>query len=84
MKAPYRLTLTEEAFRALVAGSSVLATIHGVPIEVVLAEIPWNRQISAILDALAGQAARWPPPLDPRPLDPPEAREFLPRKNPRR
>jgi hypothetical protein len=75
MKAPYRLTLTEEAFRALVAGSTVLATIHHVPIEVVLAEIPWNRQISAILDALAGQV-----PHEASPLDPPEAREFLARR----
>jgi hypothetical protein len=75
MKAPYRLTLTEEAFRALVAGSTVLATIHHVPIEVVLAEIPWNRQLGAILDALAGQV-----PHEIRPPDPPEAREFLARR----
>jgi hypothetical protein len=73
---PYRLTLTEEAFRALVAGKTVLARIHHVPIEVVLAEIPWNHQISAILDALAEQQDR----RQIRPPDPPEAREFLARR----
>jgi hypothetical protein len=78
MKAPYRLTLTEEAFRALVAGTSVLATIHHVPIEVVLAEIPWDRQISAILAALAGRVPHEIRPPDPP--DPPEAREFLARR----
>jgi hypothetical protein len=75
MNAPYRLTLTEAAFRELVAGRTVLATIHHVPVEIVLTEIPWNHQISAILDALAGQDLR-----QVRPPDPLEAREFLPRK----
>jgi hypothetical protein len=69
---PYRLTLTEEAFRELVSGKTVLASIHHVRVEVVLADIGWARMACALLEGLAG-----PQPLPP---DPPEAREFLPRR----
>jgi hypothetical protein len=72
--------LDEKAFGALVAGKA----IKGGQLEIILADIPWNRMIGMILDALAGeeaQSASLPPELPP---DPPQAREFLPRKNPRR
>jgi hypothetical protein len=63
---PQRAVLDETAFRELVAGRVVRLRVPAV--ELVLADIGWATMLRAVLDAMAP------------PLDPPEAREFLPRR----
>jgi hypothetical protein len=74
MNQPYRLTLDEAALRTLVADKVAHLRIHHVPIDVELT-VPWNRMIGIVLDALASRLQARPP------ADPPEAREFLPKRS---
>jgi hypothetical protein len=74
---PYRVVLDEAAFRALCTDKIVHTTIHHVPVDLELA-VPWNRLLAAIFDMLAARL-QWRPPADP-----PEAREFLPKRNHRK
>lgn len=61
-----RIILDEAAFRDLVAGKVISVG----DVKIILDDIGWNRQLCALIDALAGPL-KLPP-------DPPEAREFLP------
>jgi hypothetical protein len=71
-----RITLGEEQFRRLVAGNLIaINTAAGAQVHVMLADIGAKPMIAAIVDAIEGGR---------RPPDPPEAREFLPVKRPRR
>lgn len=72
MAAVMRVVLDEPAFRDLVAGKVVDLG----EVQLVLSDIGWNRQLCALLDALAGAPRR--------PRDPPQAAEFLPVKKRRR
>jgi hypothetical protein len=61
-----RVVLDETAFRELAAGRVV--RLRAPAVEISLADIGWTSMLRAVLDAMA------PPP------DPPQAREFLPRR----
>jgi hypothetical protein len=64
---PQRVVLDETAFRELTASRVVRLRVPAV--EIILSDIGWTAMLRAILDAMA------PPP------DPPQAREFLPRRH---
>jgi hypothetical protein len=67
---PQRVVLDETAFRELTAGRVIKLRVPAV--EISLADIGWTSMLRAVLDAMA-------PPLPPP--DPPQAREFLPRRH---
>jgi hypothetical protein len=64
---PQRVVLDETAFRELTAGRIVRLRVPAV--EIILSDIGWTSMLRAVIDAMA------PPP------DPPQAREFLPRRH---
>lgn len=70
--APLRVVIDEVRFRELVAGKMLIlpgAARHArTSVEIILSDIGWTSMLRAVLDAMA-----------PSP-DPPEAREFLPRR----
>jgi hypothetical protein len=68
-RALYRLALAEHEFRDLVAGRVIVCDVGGRPVEIVLGDIGAATMMRAVLDGTPA-----------RPPDPPQAREFLPRK----
>jgi hypothetical protein len=70
-----RFVMDEQRFRDLVAGKVVSFRLTRGAIEIILSDIGWKRMATAIGDAIDERL-----PSSARPPDPPEAREFLPRK----
>jgi hypothetical protein len=67
---PLRVAMNEAQFRHLVAGDIISFAVASRRIEIILSDIGSTAMLRAVLDGM--QLA--PPP------DPPQAREFLPRK----
>ena len=75
MTAIWRVALDEEAYRQLVAGREVAVTFNNgaARVEIILSDIGFVPMLRAVLDGMTPGQPKGPP-------DPPEAREFLPKR----
>jgi hypothetical protein len=72
---PIRVVIDEAKFRELVAGKVASCWTGSHQVEIILADIGWQRMIDAVITAITEPH---------RPPDPPQAREFLPARKKRR
>jgi hypothetical protein len=73
-----RITFNLAEFRAIVSGKTLRYRVTDDKVELVIAPIPWTDLLRAILDGIRAPAGT---PHDG--TDPPEAREFLPKRGQR-